>query len=284
MRVIQRDGLAHAICAVTGGAQGIGWATARAFAARGCRVYIADISEHHLREARALADASPWPDRFHFARCDVADQAQVVAWLAQIYDDAQRIDVLVNNAAFVRWQDVLDMSVADVGRTMQVGFNAIVYTTTAVLPHMLAAGHGAIVNMGSAAGRIFVGGSSAAYAAVKAAVDAYTQTLQVELRRSNIHVMLVRPGTVAGTDFFRTHVPSSRMPRLADFVPPLAADDVAAAIVRGLERRTPIVDVPGTLRWFYHLFHVAPSFTRRLVQAGGSARRDFSRPPASKGR
>jgi NAD(P)-dependent dehydrogenase (short-subunit alcohol dehydrogenase family) len=279
-----RDGFAHAICAVTGGAQGIGWATARAFAARGSRVYIADISVHHVREAQALADASPWPDRFHFTRCDVADQAQVTAWLAQIYHDTQRLDVLVNNAAFIRWQDVLDMSVADVERTMQVGFNAMVYTTTAVLPHMLTAGHGAIVNMGSSAGRLFVGSSSAAYAAVKAAVDGYTQTLQVELRRSKIHVMLVRPGTVAGTDFFRTHVPSSRMPRLADFVPPISADDVAAAIVRGLERRTPIVDVPGSLRWFYHLFHVAPNLTRRLVRIGGSARSDFSRPPPSKAR
>src|ERR671933_376697 len=121
-----RDEFAHAICAVTGGAQGIGWATARAFAARGSRVYIADISEHHLREAQALADASPWPERFHLTRCDVADQAQVTAWLAQIYHDTQRIDVLVNNAAFIRWQDVLDMSVAEVEQTMQVGFNAIV--------------------------------------------------------------------------------------------------------------------------------------------------------------
>ncbi len=278
------DVLAHTICAVTGGAQGIGWATARALATRASRVYIADISEHHLQAARALAAASPWPDRFYFACCDVADQTQVTTWLDQIYHDTERIDVLVNNAAFVRWQDVLDLPVAEVEQTMQVGFNAMVYTTDTVLPRMLAARRGAIVNMGSVAGRIFVGGSSAAYAAVKAAVDAYTQTLQVELRGTNIHVMLVRPGTVAGTDFFRKHVPSSRMPRLADFVRPLAAEDVAAAIVEGLERRTPIVDVPRSLRWFYHLFHVAPNLTRWLVHAGGRARRDFSQPPPSKAR
>jgi NAD(P)-dependent dehydrogenase (short-subunit alcohol dehydrogenase family) len=276
--------LTNTICGVTGGAQGIGWATACALAARGSHVYIADIAEHHLQVAHALAAACPWPDRFHFTYCDVADRAQATAWLDQIYHDTQRIDVLVNNAAFVRWQDVLDMRVADVEQTMQVGFNAIVYTTRAVLPHMLAAGQGALVNMGSAAGRVFVGGSSAAYAAVKAAVDAYTQTLQVELRGSNIHVMLVRPGTVAGTDFFRKHVPSSRLPRLADFVPPLAPEDVAAAIVRGLERQTPIVDVPASLRWFYHLFHIAPNLTRWLMHAGGRARRDLSQPPSSEAR
>jgi hypothetical protein len=79
-------------------------------------------------------------------------------------------------------------------------------------------------------------------------------------------------------------VPSSRLPRLADFVPPLAPEDVAAAIMRGLERRLPIVDVPPSLRWFYHLFHVAPNLTRWLVHVGGSARRDFSTPPSPKRR
>jgi len=79
-------------------------------------------------------------------------------------------------------------------------------------------------------------------------------------------------------------VPSSRLPRLADFVPPLAPEDVAAAIVRGLERQTPIVDVPASLRWFYHLFHIAPNLTRWLMQAGGRARPDFSQPPSSEAR
>jgi NADP-dependent 3-hydroxy acid dehydrogenase YdfG len=246
-------------------------------------VYIADISEHHLQTARALAAASPWPDRFYFACCDVADQIQVTTWLDQIYHDTERIDVLVNNAAFVRWQDVLDLPVAEVEQTMQVGFNAMVYITDTVLPRMLAAwcdrqhglGSGADLRWRFVSG--LRGGSSAA-------VDAYMQTLQVELRGTNIHVMLVRPGTVAGTDFFRKHVPSSRMPRLADFVRPLAAEDVAAAIVEGLERRTPIVDVPRSLRWFYHLFHVAPNLTRWLVHAGGRARRDFSQPPSPRAR
>jgi NAD(P)-dependent dehydrogenase (short-subunit alcohol dehydrogenase family) len=267
------------VCLVTGGAQGIGWATARALAAAGGTVHVGDVSEEHLATAREQAKQLPWPERFHFTRCDVSERKQVEAWCAGILKEAGRIDVLINNAAFVRWQDVLDMSVEDVERTMQVGFHAIAYTTKAVLPTMRAAGGGHIVNIGSSAGRIFAGASSAAYSAVKAAVDGYTQTLQVELKGSPVHVMLVRPGTVAGTDFFRKHVPSSRMPRLADFVPPLAPEEVAQAILQGLAQRTPIVDIPRSLSVFYTLFEHAPGVMRWLLRQGGSARSDFSKAP-----
>jgi len=271
------------VCLVTGGAEGIGWATARRLAEAGGTVHVCDISEEHLRTAREHAARLPWPERFRFTHCDASDRRQVEAWCAGVLQEAGRVDVLVNNAAFVRWLDVRDMSVEDTERTMQVGFNAIVYTIKAVLPSMLAAGRGHIVNIGSSAGRIFVGSSSAAYAAVKAAVDGYTQTLQVELRETPLHVMLVRPGTVAGTDFFRKHVPSSRMPRLADFVPPLAPEDVAQAILDGLLRRRPILDIPRSLGALYLLFEHAPGALRWLARQGGSARSDFSQPPPRRG-
>jgi NAD(P)-dependent dehydrogenase (short-subunit alcohol dehydrogenase family) len=275
--------LKEQVCLVTGGAQGIGWATARELAATGGTVYVCDISEAHLETARTQAARLPWPERFHFTRCDVSDRSQVEGWCTDILKQAGRVDVLVNNAAFVRWTDVVDMPVEDVERTMQVGFNALVYTTKAVLPSMLARGRGHIVNLGSSAGRIFAGGSSAAYSAMKAAVGGYTQMLQVELASTPVHVMLVRPGTVAGTDFFRKHVPSSRMPRLADFVPPLAPEDLARAILQGLERRTPILDVPRSMGAFYVLFDHAPGVMRWLLRQGGSARSDFGKMPGRTG-
>ncbi|HZH16688.1 MAG TPA: SDR family oxidoreductase [Archangium sp.] len=278
-----KDFLKDQVCLVTGGAQGIGWATARQLAAAGGTVHVCDISEEHLSTAPARAAETPWPERFHFSRCDVSDRQQVETWCAGILEKEGRIDVLVNNAAFVRWENVLDMSVEDVERTMAVGFQAIVYTTHRVLPAMLARGRGHIINIGSSAGRVFAGSSSAAYAAVKAAVDGYTQTLQVELRATPVHVMLVRPGTVAGTEFFGKHVPSSRMPRLADFVSPLTPDEVARAILEGLQRRRPIVDVPRALGAFYLLFEHAPGFMRWLARLGGNARSDFSMLPSRTG-
>ncbi|HYO70823.1 MAG TPA: SDR family oxidoreductase, partial [Archangium sp.] len=112
-----KDFLKDQVCLVTGGAQGIGWATARRLAAAGGTVYVCDISEEHLETASAKAAGSPWPGRFRFARCDVAERPQVEAWCAGVLEKEGRIDVLVNNAVFVRWETVLDMSVEDVERT-----------------------------------------------------------------------------------------------------------------------------------------------------------------------
>ena len=248
------------VCLVTGGAQGLGWAISQALADHGATVHACDISEENLARAGQDLASLPWGNRIVLARCDVAEQAQMEGWIAQVYQNTGRIDVLVNNAAFVRWEDVTDMSVEEAVRTMRVGYDGMVYGIKAVLPLMLAAGRGHIVNVGSSAGRIFTGGSSAAYAAVKAAIDGYTQVLQGELRGSPVHAMLVRPAAIVGTDFFRKHVASTRMPRLADFVPYVTPPQVARAIVRGIHDRRPILDIPGYLAGFYLLFTLAPGF------------------------
>lgn len=267
--------LSGQVCLVTGGAQGIGWAISQALADHGARVYVCDISEENLAQAAQELPGLPWADRITLARCDVTNRPQVETWIADIYRQTGRVDVLVNNAAYVRWVDVSDMSVEEEERTMSVGYNGMVYTVKAVLPLMKAAGRGHIVNMGSSAGKVFVGGSSAAYAAVKAAIDAYSQTLQAELKNSPVHVTVVRPATVAGTDFFRKHVPASRMPRFADYVPYLTPLQVARRIVRALRDQRAVVDVPGYLKLFYAFFALAPGVFRWMVNVGGSGRRDY---------
>ncbi len=196
------------VCLVTGGAQGIGWAISQALADHGALVYACDISEKSLAQAAEELATLPWAERIVLSRCDVTEQAEVENWVAQIYQSG-RIDVLVNNVAFVKWADVAEMTVAESARTMQVGYNGMVYGIKAVLPLMEAAGRGHIVNMGSSAGKVFAGGSSAACAAAKAAIDGYTQILQAELKDSPVHVTLVRLAAVAGTNFFREHVPSA---------------------------------------------------------------------------
>ncbi|MGW8767563.1 nitroreductase family deazaflavin-dependent oxidoreductase [Streptomyces sp. NPDC055815] len=141
-----------------------------------------------------------------------------------------------------------------------------------------AAGGGHIVTMGSAAGVVFVKGPSAAYAATKAAVNAYTQTLALELARTPVGVTLVRPGTVVGTEFFGKHVPSHRMPRLTDFLPVSSPEQVADAIVHGILHRRTVVDFPGYLPWLYRAYAMAPRLLATAAGLGGPARRDFAQP------
>lgn len=82
-----------------------------------------------------------------------------------------------------------------------------------------------------------------AYAAVKAAIEAYTEILRLELRDTPIYVMLVRPGAVAGNPFFGAHVRSDQLPRLVDVLPAATPGQVATAIVRGIIRDRRAVDI-----------------------------------------
>jgi NAD(P)-dependent dehydrogenase (short-subunit alcohol dehydrogenase family) len=271
----QRESFEGQVCLVTGGAQGIGWAIAQSLAREGARVRVCDVCDESLAAARAALRGGAWESRISFASCDVTDRDAVEAWISGIHREEGRIDVLVNNAAFVRWQSVADTSIEDAERALRVSYFGMVYCVKAALPLMQAAGRGAIVTMGSIAGRVYAGRASASYCAAKAAVEAYTRVLEAELSGSPIHVLLVRPAAVSGTNFFRRHVPSNHMPRAADFLPCLSPPEVAAAIIDGLRRRTTVLDIPGYSRALQVAFELAPGPIRRLFSIGGSGRRDY---------
>lgn len=251
----------------------MGWAIAQTFARQGGQVYACGLSASNL--ARAQAEAANLPYPIHLSQCDVTKRELVESWIGKIYADTGRIDILVNNAAYVRWTNVLDMSVEEAEQTMNVAYHGMVYTTKAVLPLMIPAGTGHIVNIGSITGSIFVGGASAAYSAAKAAIDGYSQILQVELKDSPVSVMLVRPGTIVGTDFFKKHVSNQRMPRLLDFLPYTTPPQVAQAIIVGLQRSQKIITIPWYLRPLRLFFALAPALSRRIAPIGGQTRRDY---------
>lgn len=264
------------VCLVTGGAQGIGRALTRVLAQQGAHVHVADVSQPSLKLAkRHFADLS-LGSSVTLHHLDVTERAAYQECIASAHASGGRLDVLVNNAAFTRWRDVEEMTVEEAELSMRTGYDAMVHGVKAALPLMRACGGGHIVNMGSAAGVVFVKGPSAAYAATKAAVNAYTQILHAELAGSPVHVMLVRPGTVVGTEFFGTHVPSDRMPRIADFLPVSTPEQVAEAVLRGIIRGKTVVDCPRYLPLMYRAYALAPGLMRALASRGGPARRDFA--------
>lgn len=265
------------VCAVTGGTQGIGWALTRALADEGAVVYACGFSQSSLDMAEAKRADLPTASQIHLSRCDVTDRAAYEAWLEEIWVGNGRIDLLIHNAAFVRWADVLDMSVEEAQRTMRVGYDGLVIGTKAALPRMQAAGRGHIVNIGSVAGRAFVGGASAAYAATKAAIDAYTQTLHAELAGSPVNATIVRLGTVAGTDFFRKHVSNERMPPFTKFLPALTPERVATAVLRAVVKKQQILTLPRYLELLTFVYNLSPRFARWLAQVGGKNRKDYAR-------
>ncbi len=265
------------VCVVTGGTQGIGWAMTQALAAEGATVFACGFSQGSLEKAEAERMKLPTAGPIHLSRCDVTDRVAYEAWLVEILTENGRIDLLIHNAAFVRWADVTEMSIEEAQRTMRVGYDGMVIGTKTVLPRMQAAGRGHIVNIGSVAGRAFVGGSSAAYAATKAAIDAYTQILHAELVGSPVNATIVRLGTVAGTDFFRKHVSNERMPPFTQFLPALTPDRVATAVLNAVVKKQQILTLPRYLELLTFVYNLSPHFARWLAQFGGANRKDYAR-------
>ncbi len=262
-------------CLVTGGAQGIGWATAQALADQGGDVHVCDINAENIAAAQAELAGRLWEGKIHFRQCDVSAREQVEGWVSGIHAATGRIDVLINNAAFARWSSVSQMPVDEMERTMAVGYNGMIYSVKIALPFMLAARQGHIINISSSAGKLFISKGNAAYAAVKAAIDGFTQTLALELQGSGVRATVVRLGPVEGTDFFRKQVPSTQMPRMGDFLPALTPPQVAGGILRALRTRQASLDLPAYLPFMYLFFTLAPGLLSKLVSAGGPAQKDY---------
>jgi hypothetical protein len=263
------------VCLVTGAGSGVGRALADALARAGARVWACDISLDNLAATRQWFDGHPQRNAVVLDQVDVTDRAAIENWINRVHHATGRVDVLINNAAFIRWLNVADMSVEDAERTMRTCYDAMVYGVKAVLPLMLAAGRGHIVTLGSSAGRVYIAGPSAAYAAAKAALEGYTRILQLELARTSVRVTLVRPGVIAGTQFFGSSVPSSRLPRLADLLPATTPAQIADVIVAALGRSRDTIDVPRYLPLLYLAFALAPKTMQRLSSLGGPARRNY---------
>ncbi|BAX94868.1 SDR family NAD(P)-dependent oxidoreductase [Mycobacterium shigaense] len=165
---------------VTGGASGIGRAVAERLRRDGLRV--------------AVIDRSPTDDEFGYL-ADVTDRAQVDAAVSAIREALGPILVLVNAAGVEGFKKFLDMSFADWTRVINVDLHGVFHTTQAVLPDMVEAGWGRIVNISSSSthsGQPFM----AHYVAAKSAVNGLTKSLALEYGPSGITVNAVPPGFV----------------------------------------------------------------------------------------
>ena len=170
---------------LTGGSRGIGAATVRRFAREGWRVSF--CYEKNEAAARMLS-AQTGADGF---RCDAADPEAVLALISSL----PPVDVLINNAGISHVGLISQITPAQWDRLFAVNVRGIYNTVRAVLPGMLAAGSGCILNVSSMWGQVGAR-CEAAYSATKGAVDALTKALAKELGPSGIRVNAVSPGMI----------------------------------------------------------------------------------------
>jgi acetoin reductase-like protein len=183
--------LKNKIAIVTGGAQGIGEAIVRAYAAEGARIVIADVAEDKAQSlARDIGNDAL------AVRLDVRDPASIDATVKTAVERFGGIDILVNNAAVFDMQPLLDTTEASFDRQFAINVKGLFFMLQAVAKQMVEQGRGGkIINMSSQAGRR---GEPLlpVYCATKAAVISLTQSVGLDLIKHGIYVNAIAPGVV----------------------------------------------------------------------------------------
>ena len=178
------------VAIVTGGGRGIGLAVARAFVDEGAKVVVADRdADAGKAAAGALGDAAT-----PFA-IDVTREAEVQALAHHALSQFGRIDILVNNAGIMRKAYVKDMTEETWDAVVDVNLKATFFCSKAVLPAMMAARKGRIVNIASIAGKVGEPTASA-YSAAKWGVLGFTRSLALEVAPYDILVNAICPGPI----------------------------------------------------------------------------------------
>ncbi|MDX1631469.1 MAG: 3-oxoacyl-ACP reductase FabG [Thermoanaerobaculia bacterium] len=249
---------------VTGGAAGIGRATAGRFAREGCRVAVWDVREESSDELlEELREEGAAEVAFHAV--DVSDPSAVEAATADVVGTFGGVDVLINNAGIVRdaqlvkWRDgelTGTMTEEAFDRVIGVNLRGVFLCTRAAVPRMIEGGGGVILNASSVVG-LYGNFGQTNYAATKGGVIAMTRTWARELGRYGIRVNAVAPGFIA-TEIVREmprkvlesmveHTPLGRMGQPGDIAEVylwLASD--AASFVHGAVFSVDGGLVPGT--------------------------------------
>lgn len=217
---------------ITGASSGIGAATATAFARQGMRLLLCARRTDKLDAARDGLLSAGAPEVHTFA-LDVRDRAAVNAAIDALPEPWKLIDILINNAGLSRglsklqdednpdnWEEMIDTNV-----------KGLLHVTRAVVPGMVARGHGHVINLGSTAGHMTYA-NGAVYCATKAAEKALSEGLKLDLMGTPVRVTSIDPGMVE-TEFSKVRFrgDEAKAAKVYENITPLRPADVADAIV-----------------------------------------------------
>jgi 2-hydroxycyclohexanecarboxyl-CoA dehydrogenase len=214
---------------VTGGASGIGRATALLLAREGARVIVGDVDEAGGRAV--AAEASAQGIAIEFLPLDLADPGSFAAFAVAAHRRAERFDALVNGAGWDTIQPFMDNPPEMWDRLLSINLLGAIRLTRALLPPMIAAQQGKIVNISSDAGRVGSTGETV-YAAAKGGLIAFTKSLAREMARYRLNVNCVCPGPT-DTPLFQRQPERMReaLTRAIPFRRIATPEDIAGAVL-----------------------------------------------------
>jgi short-subunit dehydrogenase len=245
-----RTEVAGAVCLVTGASSGIGRATALRLAREGARVLALGRDQSTLDQVAAATSGTA-------IRADLSKAEDVERAAAEAVARLGRVDVLINNAGEGWAGPLAEMEIERAEQLVQINLVAPIRLTRALLPGMLERGGGHVVNVASIAGHVGVR-DEAVYAATKAGLIGFSESLRQELAGTKVGVSVVSPGVVATRFFDRRGRPyDRRSPR------PISADRVAVAVIRAIRTGKPQIFVPGWLAFPAWLRGAWPSLYRK---------------------
>lgn len=248
--------MAH-VALVTGAGSGMGQRAAWRLAAAGATVVAVDV------DAEGLARTARRAPMVHPVTLDVSDADAVAALVARTEADHGGIDRLMNAAAVAPLGPVAELPAAELLRAMAINYGGVVAATTAVLPGMLARGRGEIVEFASLAGWL-PSPKVGAYAATKAAVVSYSESLWRELRGTGVRLVCVCPPVV---DTPMAERARDQLGKEFEAAPPIAPEQVLDAIETALAKGE-LWAFPGPLTaTVWRLRRFAPEFLWRRLDA-----------------
>ncbi len=237
------------VAVVTGGARGIGLATAKALVAAGAKVAIGDLDDVIVKDAATSIGAA------YYGKLDVTDSAVFGAFMAEVEKELGPIDILVNNAGIMPVGHLHEESEEVARRIIEINVFGVITGTKLALASMLPRRTGHIVNVASMAGVVYAAGA-ATYVASKHAALGFTETARLEYAGSGVEFTAVLPMFV-NTDLTAG---TKGVPGVKTVQP----EDVAAGIMEAIAKPRARVYVPKAGKALTGAQHVMP---RRVMEA-----------------
>ncbi len=250
---------------VTGASEGVGAATARLFADAGANLMLVARGKKKLE---AIAEELRDRTQVEIFPMDVADPEACANVFKKANFEFGRVDVLVNNAGFHSRGSVESVSADDLGKMIDVNLRAPIMLTRIALPYLRESGSGAIINVGSLAGRTPVPGS-AAYSASKAGLRTFTYAIAEEMTDNKIKFAVVSPGPI-DTGFIMSDI--DRVSDLTFSQPLSTAEEVAQTILDlcgNTRREQSMPAISGVLTTLTYLFPWLGRASRPLLERRG---------------